>query len=125
MIGAIAASTFIPVIEKLGGEVKAYKADVDAIQDLVNGNLDAVILEDIAANYAITKSKLPVRSLPGLIDPTQLGGAVKKGKPNLVRAINKIRAGMVSRWHGQSVVCRHHRLRSVTEGPGPQHSLAR
>ena len=96
VIGAIAASTFIPIIEKLGGEVKAYKADVDAMQDLVNGNLDAVILEDIAANYAITKSKLPLRSLPGLIDPIQLGWAVKKGKPNLVVAINETRAAMVA-----------------------------
>ena len=96
VIGAIAASTFIPIIEKLGGEVKAYKADVDAMQDLVNGNLDAVILEDIAANHAITKSKLPLRSLPGLIDPIQLGWAVKKGKPNLVRAINETRAAMVA-----------------------------
>ena len=95
-IGAIAASTFIPIIENLGGEVKAYKADVDAMQDLVNGNIEAVILEDIAANHAITKSGLPLRSLPGLVDPIQLGWAVKKGKPNLVRAINETRAAMVA-----------------------------
>ena len=98
-IGAIAASTFIPIIENLGGEVKAYKADVDAMQDLVNGNLEAVILEDIAANHAITRSKLPLRSLPGLIDPIQLGWAVKKGKPNLVRAIKRDPCG-----HGRGVV---------------------
>ena len=95
-IGAIAASTFIPVVKRLGGNLKAYKADVDGMQDLVNGNIDAIILEDIAANHAITKSKLPLRPLPGLIDPMQLGWAVKKGKPNLVRAINKTRAEMVA-----------------------------
>lgn len=95
-IGAIAASTFIPIVEQLGGNLKAYKADVDGMQDLVNGNIEAVILESIAANYAITKSKLPLRSLPGLIDPAQLGWAVKMGKPNLVRAINTTRAEMVA-----------------------------
>lgn len=95
-IGAIAASTFIPIVEQLGGNLKAYKADVDGMQDLVNGNIEAIILESIAANYAITKSKLPLRSLPGLIDPAQLGWAVKKGKPNLVRAINATRAEMVA-----------------------------
>ena len=95
-IGAIAASTFIPIVEQLGGDLMAYKADVDGMQDLVNGNIEAVILESIAANYAITKSKLPLRSLPGLIDPAQLGWAVKKGKPNLVRAINATRAEMVA-----------------------------
>ncbi|MDE0111747.1 MAG: transporter substrate-binding domain-containing protein [Albidovulum sp.] len=94
-IGAIAASTFIPIVEQLRGDLKAYKADVDGMQDLVNGNIEAVILESIAANYAITKSMLPLRSLPGLIDPAQLGWAVKKGKPNLVRAINATRAQMV------------------------------
>ena len=95
-IGAIAASTFIPIVEQLGGDLRAYKADVDGMQDLVNGNIEAVILESIAANYAITKSRLPLRSLPGLIDPAQLGWAVKKGKPNLVRAINATRAEMVA-----------------------------
>ena len=95
-IGAIAASTFIPIVEQLGGDLMAYKADVDGMQDLVNGNIEAVILESIAANYAITKSMLPLRSLPGLIDPAQLGWAVKKGKPNLVRAINATRAEMVA-----------------------------
>ena len=95
-IGAIAASTFIPIVEKLGGKLKPYKADVDGMMDLVNGNIEAVILEDIAANFAITKSNLPLRSLPGLIDPAQLGWPVKKGKPNLVRAINKTREEMVA-----------------------------
>ncbi|MDE0210982.1 MAG: transporter substrate-binding domain-containing protein [Boseongicola sp.] len=95
-IGAIAASTFIPIVESLGGELKAYKGDIDGMQDLVNGNIDAVILEAIAANFAITKSKLPLRALPGLIDPAQLGWAVKKGKPNLVTAINETRAEMVA-----------------------------
>ena len=95
-IGAIAASTFIPIVEQLGGDLRAYKADVDGMQDLVNGNIEAVILESIAANYAITKSRLPLRSLPGLVDPAQLGWAVKKGKPNLVRAINATRAEMVA-----------------------------
>ena len=37
-----------------------------------------------------------LRSLPGLVDPIQLGWAVKKGKPNLVRAINETRAAMVA-----------------------------
>ena len=95
-IGAISASTFIPIVESLGGELKAYKGDIDGMQDLVNGNIDAVILEAIAANFAITKSMLPLRALPGLIDPAQLGWAVKKGKPNLVTAINETRAEMVA-----------------------------
>ena len=95
-IGAISASTVIPIVESLGGELKAYKGDIDGMQDLVNGNIDAVILEAIAANFAITKSNLPLRALPGLIDPAQLGWAVKKGKPNLVTAINETRAQMVA-----------------------------
>ncbi|MGI9331577.1 MAG: transporter substrate-binding domain-containing protein [Gammaproteobacteria bacterium] len=95
-IGAISASTFIPMAERLGGTVKLYKADVEAMQDCVNGRVDSIILDSIAAAYAIKKSKLPLRWTPELIEPYQLGWAVKQGKPNLVRAINAARAEMVA-----------------------------
>ena len=93
-IGVIVASTFVPIAEQLGGVVKTYKADPDALQDLVNGNVDAVITEGIAAAYAIKTADLPLHMTDDLLDSFQMGWAVQKGKPNLVKAINQALADM-------------------------------
>ena len=95
-IGVIVASTFVPLAEKLGGVVKTYKADPDAMQDLVNGNIDAVITESIAAAYAIKTAGLPLRMTDELLDSFQMGWAVQQGKPNLVKAINKTLGEMMA-----------------------------
>lgn len=87
-IGVIVASTFVPMAEKLGGEVKLYKSDPEALQDLVNGQIDAVITDAVAGGYAIKTAGLPLSMVDEFIDSYQMGWAVKKGKPNLVRAIN-------------------------------------
>ncbi|MCB1715247.1 MAG: transporter substrate-binding domain-containing protein [Candidatus Competibacteraceae bacterium] len=95
-IGVIVASTFVPLAEKLDADIKTYKADPDALQDLVNGNIDAVITESIAAAYAIKTANLPLRLVDELLDSFQMGWAVKQGKPNLVRAINQALAAMIA-----------------------------
>lgn len=91
-VGAIVASIFIPVAEKLvgpDGSVPVYQADVEGMQDVVNGNIDGVILDSVAAAYAITESKLPLRGMDRLEQSYQLGWAVNKSKPNLVKAVNE------------------------------------
>ena len=95
-VGAITASIFIPLAEGWGAEVKHYPSDVGVMQDTVNRRIDGAVLDSIAAAYAIQKSKLPLKWTDELHIPYQLGWAVKKGKPNLVRAINKTRAEMVA-----------------------------
>jgi polar amino acid transport system substrate-binding protein len=91
-VGAIVASIFIPVAEKLvgsDGSVPVYQADVEGMMDVSNGNIDGVILDAVAASYAITVSKLPLRGMPNLEQSYQLGWAANKSKPNLVKAINE------------------------------------
>jgi polar amino acid transport system substrate-binding protein len=94
-IGVITASIFIPLVEGWGAEAVHYKADVDAMQDCVNGQIDGMVTDSIAGAYAINKSSLPLKLVGGLHSPYQMGWAVKKGKPNLVTAINQTRASMV------------------------------
>lgn len=91
-VGAIVASIFIPIAESLvgtDGSVPVYQADVDAMQDVANGNIDGVILDSVAAAYAITESKLPLRGMDRLEQSYQLGWAANKSKPNLVKAVNE------------------------------------
>ena len=95
-IGAITASIYVPMIEEWGGEVVHYNSDMDAMMDAQNGQIDGLVMDSVAAAYVITKSKLPMRLVGAPQSPSQLGWAVKKGKPNLVRAINATRAEMVA-----------------------------
>lgn len=95
-IGVINASTFIPMAENLGGEVKLYKADPDALQDVVNGQIDAAITDAVSGGYAIKTAGLNLRLVDEFIESYQMGWAVKLGKPNLVKAINGALSEMVA-----------------------------
>lgn len=88
-VGALVASTFIPLAEGLGATVKTYQSDVEALQDCVNGKIDAVITDGVPAGYAIKTGGLPLRVTEEIMEPYQLGWPVKKGKKNLVTALNK------------------------------------
>lgn len=107
-IGVIVASTFIPMAEKLGGEVKLYKSDPEALQDVVNGQIDAAITDAVAGSYAIKTAGLDLRLVDEFIESYQMGWAVKQGKPNLVRAVNTALAAMVAdgtfRALGESII---------------------
>jgi polar amino acid transport system substrate-binding protein len=95
-VGALASSTFAKLAEDKGATVKAYKAETDGIQDLLNGNIDAEITDAIGAGYMIKSANMPLEVLPEAISHIQKGFAVKKGKPELVKAVNKALADMVA-----------------------------
>ena len=94
-IGVIVASTFVPMAEELGGTVKLYKSDPEALQDLVNGQIDAVITDAVAGGYAIKTAGLELRLVDEFIESYQMGWAIKNGKPNLTRAVNAALDAMI------------------------------
>ena len=53
-----------------------------------------MVTDAIAGAYAIQKSKLPLRMVDQPLSSIQKGFAFKKGKPNLVKAVNKALADM-------------------------------
>lgn len=96
-VGVLVASTWAKLAEGLGAkEVKQYKSETDALQDLVVGNIDGVVTDAIAGAFAIENSKLPLSMVSPALSSIQKGFAIKKGKPNLTRAINKALADMVA-----------------------------
>ena len=95
-VGVLVSSTWQKLAEDRGATAKAYKAESDALQDLVNGNIDAVITDSIAAAYAIEASKLPLVLVDEYLSHIQKGFPFKKGKPNLVKAVNKALADMIA-----------------------------
>jgi len=88
-VGVLVASIFVPLAQKLGAEVRTYKTDVEAMQDCANGKIDALITEGVLGAYSIKKSNLPLRMTDEVMQSYQLGWPVKKGKKELVMAINK------------------------------------
>jgi polar amino acid transport system substrate-binding protein len=95
-VGVLVASTWEKLATGLGASVKTYKSETDALQDLVNGNIDGVVTDSIAAAYVIKVSKLPLRMTEGYLSEIQKGFPVKRGKPNLVKAMNKALADMIA-----------------------------
>jgi polar amino acid transport system substrate-binding protein len=95
-VGVLVSSTWQKLAEEHGAATKAYKAESDALQDLANGNVDAVITDSIAAAYAIEASKLPLTLVDEYLSHIQKGFPFKKGKPNLVKAVNKALADMIA-----------------------------
>jgi len=90
------ASTWEKLATGLGASVKTYKSETDALQDLVNGNIDGVVTDSIAAAYVIKNSHLPLRMTEGYLSHIQKGFPVKRGKPNLVKAMNKALSDMIA-----------------------------
>ncbi|TRB22392.1 transporter substrate-binding domain-containing protein [Rhizobium rhizogenes] len=95
-VGALVSSTFAKIAEEKGAVVKGYKAEADAMQDLVNGNIDATITDSIAGAYAVKNAHMPLEMTDDYVSHIQKGFAIKKGKPELVKAINKALADMVA-----------------------------
>jgi polar amino acid transport system substrate-binding protein len=95
-VGVLVASSWEKLATAKGAKVKNYKAESDALQDLVNGNIDAVITDAIAAAYAIKASKLPLVMTEDYVSHIQKGFPFKTGKPNLVKAVNKALSDMIA-----------------------------
>lgn len=87
-VGVLVASTYAKAGEELGATLRQYRSEPEAYQDLVNGNVQAVITEAIAGAFAIRSANLPLRMLDEPVSSVQKGWPVKRGKPNLVRALN-------------------------------------
>ena len=88
-VGALFSSTFAKIAQDAGATVKPYKSETDAMQDLINENVDAVITDSISASYLMKTVKLPVTMTPDFVSRIQKGFALKMDKRQLVAAINK------------------------------------
>ena len=96
-MGVLVASTWAELAKPLGpGETKYYQTESDAFRDVANQNVDGMITDSIAAAWAIEKSGLPLKIIPGYLSRIQKGFAAQKKQPNLVRAINEKLAEIVA-----------------------------
>ncbi|AEA46905.1 basic amino acid ABC transporter substrate-binding protein [Archaeoglobus veneficus] len=70
-------------------EIKTYDTTPDALLDLKNGNIDAVIIDNGVAEKAIKNNPDVYKTVGGKLSYEEYGIAVAKDNPELLKAINQ------------------------------------
>lgn len=97
VVGCLVASTWAELAKELGAaDVRYYKAETDALQDLINRNIDGVVTEAIAIGYAIQQRNMPLKVVPGYLSRVQKGLVFNKNQTCLVGAMNQALAAMIA-----------------------------
>lgn len=95
-VGALVSSTFAGMVTEHGATLKSYKNELDPIQDLVNGGVDAVITDAISGAYVTKSLNLPVVMTPDYVNRVQKGFAMRMDERPLAEAVNRALAQMVA-----------------------------
>ncbi len=70
-------------------QVTEFKDNVLALSDLKNGRVDAVVIDEVAINYYMTKEPDTFKTLDESLSPEQYAVGVKKGNEELLNEVQK------------------------------------
>lgn len=76
--------------------VKRYNKGVDAVTDLLNGKIDAVVIDDFPAQKFVSKNADKIVKLPDALTVEEYAIAVKKGDAEMLKVVNDVLAQMQS-----------------------------
>lgn len=96
-IGVIQASTWKDMAETLTSpdKVKGYPVDVNALQDLALGRLDAVITDKIVGVSAKNEKGLEIKPIGDLLNEDRVSIGVAEGNEELAEKINEALQSMI------------------------------
>ncbi len=72
------------------GSVERYNKGVDAITDLINGKIDAVVIDDFPAKKFVEKNPDKLAKLDEALTVEQYAIAVKKGDEAMLKTVNEV-----------------------------------
>lgn len=75
-------------------EVKRYNSFVDAVNDMITGRLDAVVMDDFPANKLVEKNSDKIMKLDDELTGEKYAIAVPKGDKEMQDLVNKVLADM-------------------------------
>lgn len=75
-------------------EVKRYNSFVDAVNDMITGRLDAVVMDDFPANKLVEKNADKIMKLEDELTGEKYAIAVPKGDKEMQDLVNKVLADM-------------------------------
>jgi arginine/lysine/histidine transporter system substrate-binding protein len=78
------------------GSVERYTKGVDAVTDLINGKIDAVVIDDFPATKFVEKTSNKLVKLSDALTVEQYAIAVKKGDDAMLKTINEVLSGLKS-----------------------------
>lgn len=93
--------------------VTEFSDNVSALNDLKNGRLDAVVIDEIVIDYYMTKEEGSFKILDESLAPEEYGVGVKKGKEDLLEKLQKAldemnddgtAAEISDKWFGDDIV---------------------
>lgn len=93
-IGVTISTTAAEEVTKLGADVKLYKNDFLAFEDLVNGRLDGVSTDQGVGAKIILDQNYRLVAVDGLLNTELAGMTIRKEDSDLRKEINKIIADM-------------------------------
>ncbi|HLO13171.1 MAG TPA: ABC transporter substrate-binding protein [Pseudoneobacillus sp.] len=94
-VGVIQSSTWKDMAEELSDDVKGYPADVNALQDLAIGRIDAVITDKIVGVNAKNEKGLKIKAIGDLLNEDRVSVAVNEGNKELADKINEAIQSMI------------------------------
>lgn len=96
-IGVIQASTWKSIAETLTSpnNVKGYPVDVNALQDLALGRLDAVITDKIVGVSAKNEKGLKIKPIGDLLNEDRVSIGITEGNKDLANKINDALQSMI------------------------------
>lgn len=96
-IGVIQASTWKEIAETLtdANKVKGYPVDVNALQDLELGRVDAVITDKIVGLNAKNEKGLKIKEIDHLLSEDRVSIGIAEGNTELADKINKALQEMI------------------------------
>lgn len=94
-IGVIQSSTWKDMADELSDNVKGYPTDVNALQDLALGRIDAVITDKIVGVSAKNEKGLEIKAVGELLNEDRVSVAVAEGNKELIDKINDALQSMV------------------------------
>jgi polar amino acid transport system substrate-binding protein len=114
VVGVALGTWFEDLARSLDGvaEVRTYQADIDALNDVANGRIDAAITVRLGGFYAANESGLAIKAVGGDIAADSAAIAVGKDNPELFAEIsaaldtilsNGVYAEISNRYFGQDI----------------------
>ncbi|MDF0725528.1 ABC transporter substrate-binding protein [Cytobacillus sp. S13-E01] len=94
-IGVIQSSTWKDMADELSDSVKGYPSDVNALQDLALGRLDAVITDKIVGVNAKNEKGLEIKAIGDLLNEDRVSVAINDGNTELAEKINEAIQSMI------------------------------
>jgi ABC-type amino acid transport substrate-binding protein len=82
------ADTIATEIE--GADVVRMNKDADSVQDLINGKLDAVLIDENPGNVFVSQNSDKIKMLEEQLSDDEYAIATKKGNTELIKVVNEV-----------------------------------